>query len=243
MIYQKIGCIKNLEVSSICNLSCPYCPCAGQGEHRRVGLMEWSTFEQTLKLLELFVKNGTQQELNLFGVGEPLLHPRYVEMVKRCRAIMPRYLCLRTNTNGILAEEKLIRDILNAGIDAIDVTDHNAKITMITGQLFRHLSLDYPKVRFGYSRDAVVNPNNWGELVDWTTEPIRSGAVCPWLKFGQIMVTSMGEIVRCCQDAHARGILGTVWGDPYEMIHTPYIQCNTCHEDIPEGMAKIKEIK
>ena len=240
MIYQKIGCIKNLEVSSICNLSCPYCPCSGQGEYRKVGLMEWSTFERSLKLLETFVKNGTQKELNLFGVGEPLLHPRYLEMVKRCRAIMPRYLCLRTNTNGILAKEELIREILDAGIDAIDVTDHEANITVVVGQLFQRLAREYPKVRFGYSRDAVTGPNNWGGLVDWVPEANRSGAVCPWLQLGQVMITSNGEIVRCCQDAHTRGILGTVWEDISEVRHTPYIQCNTCHEDVPEWMNKVK---
>jgi len=240
LIYQKIGCIKNLEVSSICNLSCPYCPCSGQGEHRPVGLMEWPTFEQTLKLLEIFVKKGTQRELNLFGVGEPFLHPRYIEMVKRCRTIMPRYLCLRTNTNGILADEELIRKILDAGVDAIDVTDHDAFIAMKTVGLFNKLRLEYPKVQFGYSRDAIIRPNNWGGLINWTPEDYRSRVLCPWLKNGQVMVMSNGDITRCCQDAYSRGILGTVWDDSLEIIHTPYIQCNTCHEDVPEGMARVK---
>jgi len=221
-------------------MACPYCPCDGQGEHRQTGLMEWGTFEQTLKLLGIFVKNGTQKELNLFGVGEPLLHPRYIEMVKRCRAIMPKYLCLRTNTNGILAEESLIREILDSGIDAIDITDHNPLVSMKTVGLFGKLRREYTKVQFGYSRDAIINPNNWGGLVNWTSEETRLGIPCPWLKSGQVMVMSDGRITRCCQDAHARGILGTVWDDTSKILHTPYIQCNTCHENVPEWMTRVK---
>jgi len=80
-MYRKVGCIKNLEVASICNLACPYCPCAGQGNYREVGLMDEATFDRSLFWLDKFVKAKTQRELNLFGVGEPSLHQNYIDMV------------------------------------------------------------------------------------------------------------------------------------------------------------------
>jgi hypothetical protein len=51
------------------------------------------------------------------------------------------------------------------------------------------------------------------------------------------MIMSNGDVTRCCQDAHGRGILGTVWQEDLDQLeHTPFIQCLTCHEDIPPGM-------
>jgi hypothetical protein len=241
-MFRKISCIKNLEVSSVCNLACPYCPCSGQGEHRQVGLMEWPVFEKALEWLRVFVANGTQQELNLFGVGEPFLHPRYVEMVRRCREIMPRYLSLRLNTNGLLAEEDLIRDIIDAGADAIDLTDHEALASTKALRIFRKLGPLYPHVKFGYSRDGVINPNNWGGLIDWVPTVDHPRYPCPWLTWGQVMVMSNGDVTRCCQDAHARGVLGTVFDDLAMIDHTPFIQCRTCHEDLPAGMEPWKSL-
>lgn len=242
--FKKIGSIKNLEVSSLCQLSCPYCPCKDQGEHREVGFMSDETFDRCLFWLQRFVRAGTQRELNLFGVGEPLLHPRYLEMVAAVRRVLPRLPGnrLMANTNGHLVTEELVRGLFAAGIDKIDITDHdNAKVSMMAIRAFRavtgqpHPSQDL-RSKWGYSRDSITNPNNWGGLVDWTPSVQTARYVCPWLKDGCVMFMSDGRVTRCCQDAFARGILGTVWDDLDAIDHTPFVQCVKCHEDIPPGM-------
>ena len=238
-MYKKVGCIKNLEVASLCNLACPYCPASGQGDFRDVGLMEDAILERSLYWLSVFVRNGTQRELNVFGIGEPTLHPKYLEIIAKCREIMPRYLQLRLNTNGLLATEELIEGMIVAGADAIDLTDHDAESSMRTLRIFRRLHPKYPEVKFGYSRDGIINPNNWGGLISWIEgEPDHPRYICPWLANGQVMIMSNGDVTRCCQDAHARGILGTVWDDLLEIDHTPFVQCQTCHENVPEGMPR-----
>lgn len=235
-MYRKVGCIKNLEVASICNLSCPYCPCSGQGTYREVGLMDDITFERSMFWLEKFVHAGTQQELNLFGIGEPSLHPRYLDMVKTCRDIMPGYLQLRLNTNGMIVTEDWIESVILAGADALDLTDHDALASMKTIQIFNRLGPRYPHFKFGYSRDGILQPNNWGGLIDWVPVVQHRRVVCPWLRNGQVMIMSDGRVTRCCQDAHARGILGDIWQDDLDQLdHTPFVQCSTCHEDIPPG--------
>ncbi len=241
--YRKVQAIKNLEVASVCNLACPYCPARLQGEHRDTGLMSEKTFEQSLHWLARFVKAGTQQELNLFGVGEPLLHPKIVEMAARTRLVMPRYLTLRMNTNGLLVTEEIVRDLYAAGIDTIDITDHESEATMKAIRIFRKVTGQYePRrhqpTRWGYSRDGIINPNNWGGLIDWVPEVDHPRYVCPWIANGQVMVMSTGDVTRCCQDAFGRGILGTVHDDLEQLDHTPYIQCLTCHEEIPPGIPK-----
>ncbi len=235
-MYRKVGCIKNLEVASVCNLACPYCPCSGQGRYREVGLMDEATFDRSLYWLDKFVRAGTQQELNLFGIGEPSLYPGYAELVRRCREIMPRYLPLRLNTNGLLATEEWIEEVILAGADALDLTDHDAAASTRTIQIFNRLSERYPNFRFGYSRDGITNPNNWGGLVDWVPVVQHKRVLCPWLSTGQVMIQSDGNVVRCCQDSHARGVLGTVWQDDLDRLdHTTFIQCVTCHEAVPPG--------
>jgi hypothetical protein len=238
-MFRTVGCIKNLEVASVCNLSCPYCPCSGQGKYRKVGLMDERTFDRSLYWLEKFVKAGTQRELNLFGIGEPSLHPNYVEMVKKCREVMPLRLQLRLNTNGVAITEEWVENVILAGADALDLTDHDAYASMKTIQIFNRLQQKYPYFKFGYSRDGIRNPNNWGGLVDWVPEVHHARYLCPWLLNGQVMIMSDGRVTRCCQDAHARGILGTVWQDDLDrMGHTPFIQCAKCHEDVPFACPK-----
>jgi len=241
--YRKIQAIKNLEVASVCNLACPYCPARLQGEHRETGFMSEEIFDLTLFWLGKFVRAGTQKELNLFGIGEPFLHPKYVEMVRKCRKVMPRYLVLRLNTNGVLATEELVREVYDAGADTIDITDHDPRVSMMAIRVLRKVTGQYMPSqergsRWGYSRDGILNPNNWGGLIDWVPSVDHARYVCPWISGGQVMVMSNGDVSRCCQDAFGRGILGTVRDDLEKIDHTPYVQCLTCHEDIPPGMPK-----
>lgn len=242
---RKLQAIKNLEISSVCNLACPYCPARLQDQHRDVGLMDDATFDRALYWLDRWVRAGTQRELNLFGVGEPLLHPKVVEFARRCREVMPLYLRLLMNTNGILLTEDVARALYDAGVDKIDITDHDAEVSMRAIRVLRKVTGQYrdsqdPRSRWGYSRDGVVNPNNWGGLIDWVPSVEHPRVLCPWLAQGQVMVMSNGDVTRCCQDAFGRGILGTVHDDLDRIDHSPYVQCETCHEEVPAGMPRVK---
>jgi hypothetical protein len=237
-VYLKVRCIKNLEIASVCSFACPYCPCKDQGEHREVGLMSEEVFSKSLEWLKFFIKQGTQAELNFFGVGESLLHPRFLEMLERTRDVMPLHVPLIMNTNGTHVTEELVREMARIGLDKIDITDHDALTTMKAIQVFKKVG-----IRWGYSRDAIVNPNNWGGLVKgWVEKEDHPRALCPWVSRGQVMIMSNGDVTRCCQDAFARGIICTVWDNLPEFDHTPFVQCLTCHEDIPQGM-KLPEKK
>ena len=239
MTLQTVKAIKNLEIASICNLACPYCPCRLQGEHRNVGLMTEETFERSLFWLKKFVARGTQEELNFFGVGESLLHPNLVGWIRRTREIMPRYLRLLINTNGILFTEDLGRALYDAGVDKIDLTDHEAEASMRAIFALRRITRQYNpsqdiESRWGYSRDGIKHPNNWGGLLDWIPEVQHPRYLCPWLSKGQVMIMSNGDVTRCCQDAFRRGVLGTVWDEVDTIPYGPYIQCSTCHEIVPD---------
>src|SRR3990172_7096433 len=228
MAYQTVKAIKNLEIASVCNLACEYCPCRLQGAHRDVGLMTEEVFERSLYWLKKFVDAGTQAELNFFGVGEATLHPKMIEWVRRTREVMPRYLSLLINTNGILFTEEMGRKLYEAGVDKIDLTDHDAEASTRTIRALRKLTGQYypdPNGKWGYSRDGVLHPNNWGGLLDWVPDVQHPRYICPWLSNGQVMIMSNGDVTRCCQDAFGRGIVGTVWEEIDNIPYGPYVQC------------------
>lgn len=245
MSYQTVKAVKNLELASVCNLACVYCPAKDQGEYRDVGLMMEDVFEKSLFWIKKFIKQGTQMELNMFGVGESTLHPKLVEYVRRTRRITPPNLQLLMNTNGIAFTEELCRELYAAGIDKIDLTDHEARASMETIRILRRVTGQYtpnPRGKWGYSRDGILNPNDWGGLVkDWVVGSEHPRWTCPWLNNGQVMIMSNGDVTRCCQDAFARGVICTVYDNVDDIPYSTFVQCETCHEIVPDWITPHKE--
>lgn len=244
---QTVKAIKNLEISSLCNLSCVYCPAKDQMRHREVGLMSDDVLERSLYWLRKFVQNGTQAEINVFGVGEPMLHPKVVEIVRKVRRAMTPDLRVLVNTNGLVFTEELCRALYDAGITKIDITDHEARATMETIRILRRVTGQYrpdPNGKWGYSRDGVINPNDWGGIVTgWVQGAEHQRFICPWLNNGQVMIMSNGDVTRCCQDAFARGVLGTVWDEIDQIPYSTFVQCETCHEIVPNWIRRDQERK
>ncbi len=65
-----ITTITNLEIASICNRACPYCPSPGLAAYRPATLMRDDTFDKALDVIQELVRRGTQQEINLFGIAQ-----------------------------------------------------------------------------------------------------------------------------------------------------------------------------
>lgn len=242
---QTVKAVKNLELASVCNLQCPYCPSKDQMGHREVGLMSDEVFERSLYWIKKFVRAGTQKELNMFGVGESTLHPKLIEFVKRTRRVMPLYLRLLINTNGLAFTEEMCRDLYDAGIDKIDLTDHDARASMKTIHILRKVTGQYSpdqRAKWGYSRDAIINPNDWGGIVEgWVKGSEHPRYICPWLSNGQVMIMSNGDVTRCCQDAFARGVICTVFDEVDNIPYSTFIQCKTCHEIVPDWITPTEE--
>ncbi len=223
-----ITTINTIETSSICDNRCDYCPAKDQSKHRPVGFMSMNTFEAALEWVRIFAERGTQRELNLFGVGEPTLHPEIVEMVRMARKVLPGKLPVHLNTNGNRFTEELAWKLKDAGISEIDVTAHNARATAGTVRILKAVGIP-GRISF----DPILQPNNWAGQVDWF-HPLYSYP-CPWLHRGQVMVMSDGRITRCCIDAFARGILGHVLIDNLDLLEvTPFSLCEDCHQTTPE---------
>jgi MoaA/NifB/PqqE/SkfB family radical SAM enzyme len=102
-----------IEVSSRCNGRCCYCPVGHFRGRRRDILMPMEVFER----LEPFFPSADL--IFLQGWGEPLLHPRFWEMVHRARQAGCR---VGFTTSGVLLNEGNRQALLDSGMDVMGVS-------------------------------------------------------------------------------------------------------------------------
>lgn len=100
----------SVEVDSHCNLRCTMCP-IGHGLVKNQGRITVDTVE---KIADLAV--GYTDKIALAVMGEPLLHPKLVDMVKAIRA---KDLNCLLWTNGQLMTEEKSKSLLKAGVSKV----------------------------------------------------------------------------------------------------------------------------
>jgi radical SAM protein with 4Fe4S-binding SPASM domain len=106
----------DIEVTSACNLKCPFCATTFRGKGISKGFI---TFDEVKRIIDEGVSN------NLYGVkfnirGEPLLHPEIHEFVKyaKQRGLIDVYF----NTNAMLLTDDIARKLIDAGLDRLSIS-------------------------------------------------------------------------------------------------------------------------
>lgn len=106
----------DIEVTSACNLRCPFCATTFRGERIKKGFVSPETVTK-------IIDEGSDN--NLYGVkfnirGEPLLHPRIYEFVRHAknRGLVDVYF----NTNALLLTEEASGKLIDAGLDRLSVS-------------------------------------------------------------------------------------------------------------------------
>ncbi len=100
-----------LESTNACNLRCIMCPTGCGASRRRKGFLDWDLFRQ---IVDEMAPHVTMTTLHIWG--EPLLHPRLIDMIAYCR---DRGLHSEISTNAVLLTPALSQAILDAGLGAI----------------------------------------------------------------------------------------------------------------------------
>ncbi len=103
------------EATSMCNLSCPMCSRNYWVEETPVH-MDFEMYERTVgEVLNL----PDVHTIFFGGVGEPLFHPRIVEMITLAKSTGKR---VELITNGSMLDERMCEDIMAAGLDMLWVS-------------------------------------------------------------------------------------------------------------------------
>jgi pyruvate-formate lyase-activating enzyme len=100
-----------LESTNACNLRCIMCPTGRGLAQRRKGYLDWDLFRQVVDEMAPHVAMTT---LHIWG--EPLLHPRIVDMIAYCH---DHGLHAEISTNAVLLKPDISQAILDAGLGAI----------------------------------------------------------------------------------------------------------------------------
>ncbi len=107
----------NIETVSSCNLSCVHCPPhmkKFKTEVRKFGIMELNLF---YKLMNEIDKHGTRR-IALHKDGEPLLHPKIIEILERVKKNNNHIVYVTTNAHKLT--EEISKQLLKNKIDVVN---------------------------------------------------------------------------------------------------------------------------
>jgi MoaA/NifB/PqqE/SkfB family radical SAM enzyme len=105
--------VLQVEVTTRCNLSCAFCQ-ARPAEVRARGDLAYETYERVLS--ELHPGIG---RVNLWGAGEPMLHPQVFRMVRSAATLGVGR--IKVSTNGHFLSPDSIDEILDSGVTQIRI--------------------------------------------------------------------------------------------------------------------------
>ncbi len=127
-----------IEPVGQCNLKCTMCAVQFRRDGPPFGPLAFMPFERFTSLLDQFPSVST---LHLQGLGEPVMHPRFFDMV---RYAVGKRITVTTNTNMTLLNERRAILCVESGLDCIHISMDGA--TMET----------YERIRLGAHFDRVV---------------------------------------------------------------------------------------
>ncbi|MBU1125903.1 MAG: radical SAM protein [Candidatus Omnitrophica bacterium] len=105
----------NIEPTNACNLHCAICP--RDKSSRKIGYIEWPLLQ---KIIDESLQFGPRHFI-LYKDGEPLLHPRIVDMVRAVKSAHSGN-TVYISTNGMLLDDKMSRALIEAGLDQIQIS-------------------------------------------------------------------------------------------------------------------------
>lgn len=105
-----------LEPVGQCNLRCQMCAIQFREDGPRFGGLAFMSFERFVQTLDALPE---LRELHLQGLGEPMMHPRFFEMVAFAAA---RGIRVSTNTNATLLNQRRAEGCVTSGLDCAHVS-------------------------------------------------------------------------------------------------------------------------
>jgi hypothetical protein len=177
-------------------------------------------------------------ELNLAGIGESTMHPEFVRNVHLAREAIGPNVPLILATNGVTMTREMALAIAPTAI-RVWVSLHRPERAALAVE---HLKA--ANILAGVSCDGAIESVDWAGQVKWHVNTHQKGKPCPWVMNGRVFVLADGRLARCCFDATADDIIGTLDDDIPSLQTAPYKLCHSCHLDVgvPLPPAKLREI-
>lgn len=218
-----IKSIKNIELSSVCNMSCEYCLSPHIKNHRKTGFMTFETFRKVVDKIVKFDNEGTQGQVWLHGTGESLLHPDFIEMSGYIRERFKG--AIMVSTNGKLVDDKMAKGM--GAFNSVHVSGHDDMIAQQASLTLQNNNMT--GIISTGPRDAKLN---WAGQLDFPS--VNRHPLCPWLSNAECMVLHDGSVVTCCFDAYGVNVLGNI-ADVENLESKLFNLCKSCNHEIGES--------
>lgn len=222
--------VHQIELTTRCNLKCKYCPHWPELPRPKTD-MTLEVFQQALALVRHYVARGTQGEVSLTGIGEPTLHPNFVEMLAQAREAIGPERRLAVATNGLLLDDALC-DAIKPYDPVVFVSLHRPELG---GPAIERLKAR--GFKYGVNSSFATSAFNWaGTQRNWFVSAQR--VPCDYLKQGWCVVLVDGRVATCCLDATGASVVGHVLNNPAALYLQPWRSacgagCASCHMDVP----------
>jgi radical SAM protein with 4Fe4S-binding SPASM domain len=234
----------DINPTELCNRKCEFCPRADDAEypnqHLHISLDLCNKINQ--ELTDINYEGG----IVLSGYGEPMLHPKFSELVK----ILGNGIQLELVTNGDKVTSKLARELFNNGLDLmiISMYDGPEQIEKFT-KIFEEAGISdqqYILRDRWYSIDedyGVKLTNRAGVVSVGKQEEVDINKSCHY-PFYSMMLDWNGDVMLCVQDWNKKVKMGNialesmldVWNSKgfrtyRKMLKTKRTKspCNTCN--------------
>src|SRR6266496_6104164 len=112
----KLPSFVQIEPVGQCNLRCQMCPIQFRTDGPPYGPPAFMPFDEFTRLVDQF---EGPEELQLQGLGEPMMHPRFFDMVAYASG---KGIKVSTNTNLTLLNAKRAERCVTSGLDSISVS-------------------------------------------------------------------------------------------------------------------------
>lgn len=229
----------DIEVTSLCNLRCPFCATTYRAAGVKNGFMKWKTLKRVLDQAGEYGAYACKFNMR----GEPLLHKELGKFIKyaKKKGIIDVFF----NTNAVLLNEEKARMLIDSGLDRLTVSFEgfdkatyeknrigaNFEEVVANVERLRELrdKLNYtkPKIRL----QAVLAPElknqidefiafwkdrvdevSYNEMLDNAPKKIKlvkSSWACPF-PYQRIMVMWDGAITACYNDFYGKLAMGNI---------------------------------
>lgn len=221
--------VHQLELSTRCNLKCHYCPHYPELPRPKEDMSD-DTFEAALDLVRHFVRQGTQTELSLTGIGEAMLHPNFLNYVERSRHAIGPNRMLTITTNGLLLDEQMANAIAPYR-PAVFISLHRPEKAGPAIEIAKRHG-----IYAGHNNSFATSAFNWaGTQKNWYVSAPK--IQCEFLRSGWCVVLVDGRVATCCLDADGSSVVGHVRDDPETLKLKPWgdaaTGCAGCHMSVP----------
>lgn len=182
--------IYQIEVSSLCNLSCDYCP--HKKMNRKKENMTYETFKKVIELTKIC----NQDRLYLHNMGEPLLNKQLAKFIKYA---CDNNITCTFFTNGIHLNKHKIMELYNVGLRELSISEHVKGTSSKIKMMIKELGLE-DKLVFEDVYDTKKQ-HNWAmQTGNESDNHFESEGDCIFKRKNSFVILSDGRIASCCID-------------------------------------------